>query len=267
MNNIKTNSINTKALKNPNNQRLVGKIHSIQTLGTVDGPGIRFVVFMQGCPLRCLYCHNPDALDVDNYALLKTSDELIKDYEKNKEFCKGGITVTGGEPLMQIDFLIEFFKKAKSKNIHTCIDTSGATFNKNNTDKIDELMTYTDIVMLDIKHINNEEHIKLTGASNKNILDFATYLSNKNIPLWIRHVAVPTITYNEDYLIKLGEFLGTLKSLKSIDILPYHTMGVSKYKEMGLDYKLENIPPLPKENTRFALDFVLYGMKKARAKS
>ncbi|MFV0440301.1 MAG: pyruvate formate-lyase-activating protein [Lachnospirales bacterium] len=240
-----------------------GKIHSIQTLGTVDGPGIRFVLFLQGCPLRCLYCHNPDALDLNSYAFTKTSNELLEEYEKNKEFCKGGITVTGGEPLMQIDFLIDFFKKAKKKNIHTCIDTSGATFSRNNLDKFDELLKYTDIVILDIKHIDNDEHIKLTGSSNTNILDFALYLSEKNIPLWIRHVAVPGITYNEDYLIKLGEFLAKLKSLKSLDVLPYHTMGVSKYKEMGLEYKLKNVPALPKENAKNAKSFILYGMKKA----
>ncbi len=243
------------------------KIHSIQTLGTVDGPGIRFVIFLQGCPLRCLYCHNPDTFNINNFKLEKTADELLLEYEKNKEFCSGGITVTGGEPLLQIDFLIHFFKKAKEKGINTCIDTSGATFNKNDTSKFDELMKYTDIVMLDIKHIDDEEHIKLTGSSNKNILNFALYLSDKNIPVWIRHVAVPNITYDEKYLTKLGEFLYNIKSLKSIDVLPYHTMGTSKYKELGMEYKLKNTPDLPKEYAKYARDFILYGMKKAKNKN
>lgn len=247
------------------NENPKAKIHSIQTLGTVDGPGIRFVIFFQGCPLRCLYCHNPDTFDINNFAIEKTVDELLFEYDKNKEFCRGGITVTGGEPLLQIDFLIEFFKKAKEKGINTCIDTSGATFNKNKREKFDELMKYTDLVMLDIKHINNEEHIKLTGAPNKNILDFALYLSDKKIPIWIRHVAVPGITYNEKYLMELGEFLAQLKSLKSIDVLPYHSMGVHKYEELGMDYKLKNTKDLPKEYAKAARDLILYSLKKARS--
>ncbi len=237
------------------------KIHSIQTLGTVDGPGLRFVIFLQGCPLRCLYCHNPDTFNINNFKLEKTSDELLYEYEKNKEFCKDGITITGGEPLLQIDFLIDFFKKAKAKGIHTCIDTSGATFNKNNKDSFDELMKYTDLVMLDIKHIDNEEHIKLVGTSNKNPLDFALYLSNKNIPLWVRHVLVPNITYNEEHLKNLGKFLSKLKNLKSLELLPYHSLGVSKYEELGMEYKLKNTPDFPKEYVKYARDLVLYSLK------
>ncbi len=243
------------------------KIHSIQTLGTVDGPGIRFVIFLQGCPLRCLYCHNPDTFYIDNFKIEKTANELLLQYEQNKQFCSGGITVTGGEPLLQIGFLIDLFKKAKEKGINTCIDTSGATFNKNATSKFDILMKYTDIVMLDIKHIDNEEHIKLTGASNKNILDFALYLSDKNIPVWIRHVVVPNITYNEKYLTKLGEFLYNIKSLEGIDVLPYHSMGISKYEELGMEYKLKDTPDLPKQYAKYAKDFILYGIKKAKNNS
>ncbi|MFV0519470.1 MAG: pyruvate formate-lyase-activating protein [Lachnospirales bacterium] len=243
---------------------LTAKIHSIQTLGTVDGPGIRFLIFFQGCPLRCLYCHNPDTFHIENYAIEKTADELLYEYEKNKEFCRGGITVSGGEPLLQVDFLIDFFKKAKERGIHTCIDTSGATFNPKEHSKIDTLMKYTDLVMLDIKHINKEEHRKLTGSPNKNILDFALYLSNSNIPLWIRHVVVPNITYNEKYLMELGTFLSKLKTLKSIDVLPYHSMGKSKYKELGLDYKLKDMPDVTKEQAKAARDFIIYALKKAR---
>ena len=151
----------------------IGNIHSIESCGTVDGPGIRFVVFMQGCPLRCQYCHNPDSWSVEKNKQM-TVDEILRKYEGVKEFVKsGGITVTGGEPLMQIDFVTELFKVAKEKNIHTALDTSGILFNHENTQKIDELLKYTDLVLLDIKHINNEEHIKLTGFSNKNILKFA----------------------------------------------------------------------------------------------
>ncbi len=242
------------------------KIHSIQTLGTVDGPGVRFVVFLQGCPLRCLYCHNPDTFNINNFKMEKTVDELLLEYDKNKQFCSGGITVTGGEPLLQIDFLIALFKEAKSRGINTCIDTSGATFNKNNTSKFDELMKYTDIVMLDIKHIDDSEHIKLTTITNKNILDFALYLSNINIPLWIRHVAVPNITYNEKHLIRLGNFLANIKSLKWLDVLPYHSMGMAKYEELEMEYKLKDTPELTEKHAKHARDFILYGIKQVKNK-
>ena len=204
-----------------------GNIHSIESFGTVDGPGIRFVVFMQGCPLRCKYCHNPDTWSTDINKEISVED-IIKEYEGVKEFISGGITITGGEPLLQIDFITELFKVCKSKNIHTALDTSGITFNPNNTTKIDKLLECTDLVLLDIKHINDEEHIKLTGYSNKNILLFAEYLSKKNIPVWIRHVVVPTITFNKKYLEELGEFLATLKNIKALDVLPYHDMGKIK---------------------------------------
>ena len=200
---------------------ILGKIHSIETCGTVDGPGIRFVVFTQGCPMRCAYCHNPDSWTYESDNLISV-DELLQKYDGVKEFCTGGITVTGGEPLVQIDFVTELFKKAQEKSIHTALDTSGVLFSRDNTEKIDELLKYTSLVMLDIKHIDDEEHKKLTKHSNKNILDFAKYLSEKNIPAWIRHVVVPTITYDEKYLTQLGEFLASLKNIKALDVLPYH---------------------------------------------
>ena len=163
-----------------------GNIHSIESCGTVDGPGIRFVIFMQGCPMRCQYCHNPDSWTT-NANKLMTVDEIMQKYDGVKEFVQsGGITVTGGEPLLQINFVTELFKAAKSKNIHTALDTSGITFNPQNTETIDELLKYTDLVLLDIKHINNEEHKKLTGCSNQNILKFAQYLSEKGIPISIK---------------------------------------------------------------------------------
>ena len=197
-------------------EKAYGNIHSLESCGTVDGPGIRFVVFMQGCPMRCQYCHNPDSWTTDLNKKMSV-DEILEKYEGVKEFLRnGGLTVTGGEPLMQIDFVTKLFKKAKEKNIHTALDTSGILFNRNNTEKIDELLRYTDLVMLDIKHIDDEEHKKLTGCSNKNILDFAKYLSERNVPMWVRHVVVPNITYNEKYLTQLGEFLATLKNIKAL---------------------------------------------------
>ncbi|MDD6084483.1 MAG: radical SAM protein, partial [Oscillospiraceae bacterium] len=163
-----------------------GYVHSIETFGTVDGPGTRFVVFFQGCPMRCLYCHNPDSWIQKNAQKIMTVEEVLTQYESVKEFCKGGITVTGGEPLMQTDFLTDLFKNAKLKNIHTALDTSGVLFNRKNNKKIDELLKYTDLVLLDIKHIDDIEHKKLTGISNMNILDFAKYLSEKDMPVWLR---------------------------------------------------------------------------------
>ena len=242
-----------------------GNIHSIESFGTVDGPGTRFVVFTQGCPLRCKYCHNPDTWSTDINKEMSVED-IIKEYEGVKEFISGGITITGGEPLLQIDFITELFKVCKSKNIHTALDTSGITFNPNDTIKIDKLLEYTDLVLLDIKHINDEEHIKLTGYSNKNILLFAEYLSKKNIPVWIRHVVMPTITFNKKYLEELGEFLATLKNIKALDVLPYHDMGKVKYKNMGIKYQLENIEPLTKEQGVEARNYILESYRKSLKK-
>ena len=228
-------------------EQVLGNIHSIETCGTVDGPGIRFVVFMQGCPLRCQYCHNPDTWTTDINQKMSV-DEILKKFDGVKEFLRnGGITVTGGEPLMQMDFVTELFKSAKEKGIHTALDTSGIFFNPENTEKIDELIKYTDLVLLDIKHIDDEEHKKLTGHSNKKILAFAKYLSDKKIPIWVRHVVVPTITYNEKYLSELGEFMATLNNIQALDVLQYHDMAIPKYENLGLEYPLKDVPPLTKE--------------------
>ncbi|MBE7710674.1 MAG: pyruvate formate lyase-activating protein [Cyanobacteria bacterium SIG31] len=239
---------------------MLGRIHSIETCGTVDGPGIRFVIFMQGCPMRCQYCHNPDSWDYDNGKLMSV-EEILKQYDGVKEFCKGGITVTGGEPLVQIDFVIELFKRAQEMGIHTALDTSGVLFNLSGLEKIDELLEYTSLVMLDIKHIDDEKHKKLTGHSNKNILEFAKYLSGKNIPTWIRHVVVPEITYKEEYLVALGEFLAELKNIKALDVLPYHNMARGKYKELGINYSLDGIEPLTKEEAINARNIIIRAMK------
>lgn len=244
-----------------------GFIHSIETFGTVDGPGVRYVVFTQGCPMRCAYCHNPDTW-TPGINEQKETDEILEDFEKYRPYLtKGGLTVTGGEPMLQIDFLTELFRKAKDRNIHTCLDTSGITFNKDNAEcvkKVEELLKYTDLIMLDIKHIDDEEHKKLTGQSNKNILAFARYLSDKNVPVWIRHVTVPGITFIDKYLIQLGEFLADLKNVKALDVLPYHTMGVPKYKQLGIPYPLEGVEPLDKKDAEHARNLILYTIKKCR---
>lgn len=244
-----------------------GYVHSQESFGTVDGPGLRYVVFMQGCPMRCQYCHNPDTWKMNTGLEIEAKD-IIENFMKNKAFySNGGITVTGGEPLLQVDFLIELFALAKKHNIHTCIDTSGITYNPNNDDylkKLDELMTYTDLVMLDIKHIDSLKHKELTKQDNQNILSFTKYLEDKKMPLWIRHVVVPTISDDPEDLKELGRFIGKLKNLKALDVLPYHTMGVTKYQQLGIEYPLEGIESLPKEKAMEARTFILEGIKEVR---
>ena len=243
-------------------EKILGNIHSIESCGTVDGPGIRFVVFMQGCPMRCLYCHNPDSWVVgENIGTKMTPSDIISRYEGVREFCKGGITVTGGEPLLQIDFVTELFRLAKEKKIHTALDTSGITFVKDNVEKFDKLLEYTDLVLLDIKHIDDEEHKKLTGHSNKNILEFAKYLSENKKPMWVRHVVVPEITFKQEYLFELGKFLKELKNITALDVLPYHSMAVSKYKNLGMEYPLEKTPQLTKEQALQARNWIVEGYK------
>ena len=244
--------------------QIFGNVHSIESFGTVDGPGIRLVVFLQGCPMRCLYCHNPDTWSYEENKKVFVS-EILDKYDSIKEFLKnGGITVTGGEPLSQIDFVTELFKQVKQKNIHTALDTSGVLFNRKNLAQFDRLLKYTDLVLLDIKHINDEEHKKLTGFSNKNILDFAMYLSEKNIPIWVRHVVVPTITDDEKHLKELGKFLSNIKSLKALDVLPYHNMAISKYENLNIDYPLKNISPLTKEEAMKARQIIINSYKQAK---
>ncbi len=241
-----------------------GFIHSIESFGTVDGPGVRFVVFMQGCPMRCRYCHNPDTWEIGTGTEI-SADELMARFNKNREFYRnGGITVTGGEPLLQVNFLIEFFALAKAEGINTCIDTSGIVFNEKNHEKLDELMKLTDLVMLDIKHIDSEKHHELTGFGNENILAFAKYLDEKHIPLWIRHVVVPTITDNPVYLADLGKFMAGLSDVKALDVLPYHTMGIAKYNEMGLSYPLNGIPQADKAEALKAKGIILNSFKESR---
>ncbi|MGN0481724.1 MAG: pyruvate formate-lyase-activating protein [Lachnospiraceae bacterium] len=244
-----------------------GIIHSIETFGTVDGPGTRFVVFLKGCPMRCRYCHNPDTWEMAGGTEMTVS-EVMEQYEQNKAFYKnGGITVTGGEPLLQIDFVLELFKEAKKRGIHTCIDSSGITYHQGESPynaKLDELMQYTDLVMLDIKHIDPVKHLALTGQPNDGILSFARYLSDKGIAIWIRHVVVPGITDDKNDLFELGKFIGGLKTLKALDVLPYHTMGIVKYEKLGLDYPLAGVEPMSKEGALEAKSYILSGIKEAR---
>lgn len=244
-----------------------GYVHSIETFGTVDGPGVRYVVFLQGCPMRCLYCHNPDTWQL-NIGQQMTVEQVLDGYRKNKEFYKkGGITVTGGEPLIQTDFLIELFEAAKKEGIHTCIDTSGVTYNEKNSTyikKLDRLMKVTDLIMLDLKHINPEEHIKLTGQPNDQIILFAKYLEKKNIMIWIRHVVVPGLTYNKKHLQQLGYFIGELSNVKALDVLPYHSMGISKYESLNMEYPLKDTKDLEKADLLEAKSMILSGIRKKR---
>ena len=246
---------------------MTGRIHSKESFGTVDGPGIRYVLFMQGCPMRCKYCHNPDTWDVKAGTEI-SAKEVIDEYLRNKSFySKGGITVTGGEPLLQVEFLTELFTLAKEHNIHTCIDTSGITFNRENKsymEKLDKLLKLTDLVMLDIKHIDNEKHKDLTGHDNTSVLDFAKYLDSLNISIWVRHIIIPGITDDTEYLRKLGEFIGALKNLHALDVLPYHTMGVHKYSELGMEYPLKNIEALSVKDAEKAKLYIIEGIKKVR---
>lgn len=215
------------------------RIHSIESFGTVDGPGIRFVIFMQGCHLRCKYCHNRDTWDV-NCGNLISLDELLDKIRRYKNYIcpDGGVTVTGGEPLLQAKFLIELFKKLKKEGIHTCIDTSGMV---TITDDIKELLTLTDLVLLDIKHINDEKCKNLVGLSNKLEMAFAHYLSDNNIPIWIRQVVVPGYTDDPEDILELKKFIESLKTVQKIELLPYHSMGEFKWKNLGLDYLLEDV--------------------------
>lgn len=244
-----------------------GKIHSIESFGTVDGPGVRLVIFFKGCPMRCLYCHNPDTWTMEGAREI-TVEKILEEYEKKKPFYReGGITATGGEPLVQLDFLTELFTKAHEKKIHTCLDTSGATFKPDDEEyleKIDKLLDVTDLVMLDIKHIDPEKHKALTSRPNANILKFAEYVNEKGVQMWIRHVAVPHVTMDKESLLDLGRFIGKLKSVKALDVLPYHDMGLVKYEELGIDYPLKGIEPATKEMAMAARDVILKGFKESR---
>jgi pyruvate formate lyase activating enzyme len=243
----------------------IGRIHSVETMGTVDGPGIRFIVFMQGCLLRCQFCHNPDTWKKTG-GTERTAQDVFEEAIKYKDFWTasgGGVTVSGGEPLMQVDFLIEFFTLLKQAGIHTTIDSCGGVFTRDPEfiEKLDRLMEVTDLVLLDIKQIDPIKHIGLTTRSNAPILDFTAYLQEKEQPIWIRHVLVPTKTDDPSDLQKLKEFIDTLTNVVKVEILPYHQLGVYKWKELGIPYALEGINPPTKESIAEANQILQTGLK------
>ena len=232
-----------------------GYIHSLESFGSVDGPGVRFVIFTSGCAMRCQFCHNPDTWKMQS-GTQYTADELLDKAMKYRAYwgSKGGITVSGGEPLLQIDFLIELFRKAKEAGIHTTLDTSGNPFTREEPffDKFKELMKYTDLILLDIKQIDDEQHKILTGHSNQNILDMAKYLSDIGKPVWIRHVLVPERSDKDEYLERLHDFISGLSNVEKVEVLPYHTLGTFKWKELGMECPLEGINPPTKERVENA---------------
>ena len=230
------------------------KVHSFESFGAVDGPGIRFVIFLQGCHLECKYCHNRDTWDI-NSGKYESLDEIFTKVIRYKNYIcpNGGVTVTGGEPLLQVKFLVELFKKLKEENIHTCIDTSGMV---TITDDIKELLSYTDLVLLDIKHIDDNKCRDLVGKSNKLELAFAKYLSDNNIKMWIRQVIVPGYTDNEEDLLKLKDFIGSLKTVEKVELLPYHNIGEFKWKKLGLKYPLEGIRQATDEDIKKAKEIL-----------
>lgn len=244
-----------------------GRIHSFESFGTVDGPGVRFVIFLQGCPMRCKYCHNPDTWQIDAGEWMST-DEVLERFQRNKEFyATGGITVTGGEPMLQMGFISELFEKAHRMNIHTCLDTSGICFDERNLASVEVMLAHCDLVMLDIKHIDDFMHQSLTRHSNHNILAFAHYLSEKEISIWIRHVYINSIYNNDASLYQLGRFIKTLKNVKGLDVLPYHSMGESKYAMMNLDYPLQDVKEPTIEETKSARAKIIQGIKETTKKT
>lgn len=220
-------------------------VHSVESFGSVDGPGIRYVIFLQGCQMRCAYCHNPDSWKTGAGTPVSV-DELLDKAARYRTYWgdKGGITVSGGEALLQLNALTTLFRKAHERGINTCLDTSAQPFTSREPwfGRFEELMRHTDTVLLDIKHIQSDGHRKLTGYGNENILDCARYLSDIQKPVWIRHVLVPGITDNDELLHQLRRFLDTLTNIERIDVLPYHTLGIFKYEKLGIPYPLGGIP-------------------------
>lgn len=223
-----------------------GRIHSTESFGAADGPGVRFLIFFQGCRMRCRYCHNPDTWNL-NGGTEMTADELISRAERYRQYWgrDGGITISGGEPLLQPDFLAELMEEAHKRGINTALDTAGNPFTREEPffGKFNKIMKYTDLVILDLKEMNSERHKDLTGAENNNILDMAKYLSEIGKPVWIRNVLVPEITDFDEDLDALGGFIASLNNVKKVEVLPYHTLGKFKWENLGIPYTLENVNP------------------------
>lgn len=240
-----------------------GNIHSTESFGSVDGPGVRFLIFLQGCALRCRYCHNADTWSLSG-GVQMSAGELLDKAERYRPYwgADGGITVSGGEPLLQIEFLIELFKEAKRRGINTCIDTAGQPFTRKEPffSRFCELLELTDLFIVDIKHIDSKDHRRLTGRGNENILDMLRFLSERKKPVWIRHVLVTGITDDDALLKRTREFIETLKNVERIEVLPYHSMGAYKWRELGIPYTLEDIAPPDSGRVRNA-EMILRGEK------
>lgn len=241
---------------------MIGHIHSFESFGTVDGPGIRFVIFLQGCPLRCQYCHNPDTWGAGGEE--HTAESVVARALRFRNYFgpHGGVTVTGGEPLLQMDFVIELFTLLKAKGVHTCVDTSGIMFHPNdpeNVEKHKKLLSVTDLFLVDIKHIDDAACKKLTGQSNQHTLAFAKFLSDNQKAMWIRQVLVPGITDSEETLLKTKAFIDTLATVEKLEVLPYHTMGVVKYEKLGMEYPLKDVPAPTKESVQKARSILKIG--------
>lgn len=244
-----------------------GRIHSIESFGTVDGPGVRFVVFFQGCPLRCLYCHNPDTWNPSGGRHV-TVKELLELYDRNREFYRtGGITATGGEPLLQLPFLTELFRQAKERQIHTCLDTSGAVFDSGQERVYEGLFNCLDLVLLDFKHSDPQGHLKLTGKPSDSVLAFARVLEKREIPIIARHVLVPGYTDDPGQLRNLGKLLAGFSNLKQVEVLPYHTMGKEKYERIGVKYRIPNVPEASAARAEEAKKLILHVIKERRLNS
>lgn len=240
---------------NPEEQK--GYIHSTESFGTVDGPGIRFVIFFQGCPLRCKYCHNPDTWQ-PNQGNKMTVGELLELYQHNERFYqKGGITATGGEPLMQLAFLTSLFTEAKKRGIHTCLDTSGIVYTKSKREEFEKLFAVTDLVLLDVKHSDPKGHKELTGQDQEPVLAFAKALEEARVPMIVRHVIVPGITDGKEELAALGHLIGKFRNLKGLEVLPYHTMGEKKYEQLGIPYPLRGVEAMDKKEAGKARELLL----------
>ena len=229
---------------------MLGRIHSLESFGTVDGPGIRFITFMQGCPLRCQYCHNPDTWDVDGKCQYEmTPEELFTETIRYRNFIvNGGVTVTGGESLMQAEFVSEYFRMCQDEGLHTALDTSGII----STPQAFSVLDYTRMVLLDIKTINTELHPRLTGSKGENPLRFLDELERRGIPTWIRHVVVPGLTDNEDDLESLARYISSYQVVQKVELLPYHTMGIFKYQQLGIPYPLDGVEPLSRRTLQRA---------------
>lgn len=237
-----------------------GRIHSIETCGTVDGPGLRYVIFTQGCLLRCKFCHNPDTWKMGEGKEMSVQELVndIKDYIPFFQATGGGVTVSGGEPLLQAEFLVELFAELKKLGVHTTIDSSAGCFSRSPRfmKNLDNLLELTDLILLDLKHIDPVEHKELTGMSNEHIIDMANYLDSKNIPVWIRHVLVPGGSDNDEYLQRLSDFIATLTNVEKIEVLPYHKLGVYKWENLGLAYPLEGVEPPTDDRVKNAEDIL-----------